>query len=216
MEKRTAEILHEFGPYPEVECVHGVTYDGSHVWLAAGKAMHAIAPSSGEVTRTVDVSADAGTAFDGRYLYQIAEGRIHKIDPASGHVVETIPAPGEGDDSGLAWSEGSLWVGQHHSRKIHQVDPETGAILQTLESDRMVTGVTWVDGEFWHGTWENDKSDVRQIDPRTGQVLMQIEMPEGSGVSGLESNGSDQFYCGGGRSGTIRVIRRPRLAPDSR
>jgi hypothetical protein len=34
-------------------------------------------------------------------------------------------------------------------------------------------------------------------------------MPEGVGVSGLESDGADQFFCGGGSSGKIRAVRRP-------
>ena len=108
----------------------------------------------------------------------------------------------------MAWAEGSLWVGQYRSRKIHQVDPETGKVLRVIESNRFVTGVTWVDGELWHGTWEGDESDLRHIDPKTGEGLEQIEMPQGVGVSGLESNGSDQFFCGGGRSGVIRAVRR--------
>ena len=111
---------------------------------------------------------------------------------------------------GLAWAEGTLWVGQHRGRKIHQIDPETGAILRTIESNRVVTGVTWVDGELWHGTWEGDESDVRRVDPRTGKVLERLEMPAGVGVSGLESDGGDQFFCGGGRSGKVRAVRRPR------
>ena len=126
----------------------------------------------------------------------------------TGRVLATIPAPGGGGDSGLAWAEGSLWVGQYRERKIHQVDPETGAILRTIESNRFVTGVTWIDGELWHGTWESDESDLRRVDPRTGEVLESIEMPPGVSVSGLESDGHDQFFCGGGKSGKIRAVRR--------
>ena len=121
----------------------------------------------------------AGTAFDGQHLFQIAEDRIQKIDPKTGQVLATIPAPGGGGDSGLAWAEGTLWVGQYRGRKIHQIDPETGAILRTIESNRFVTGVTWVDGELWHGTWEGDESDLRRIDPQTGEVLERLEMPPG-------------------------------------
>ena len=99
---------------------------------------------------------------------------------------------------------------QYRERKIHQVDPETGAILRTIESNRFVTGVTWVDGELWHGTWEGDESDVRRIDPQTGEVLERLEMPPGVGVSGLESDGGDRFFCGGGNSGKVRAVRRPR------
>jgi glutamine cyclotransferase len=189
--------------------VCGVTYDGQQVWFAAGDKLIALDPASGKTLRSIDVAAHAGTAFDGQHLFQIDEGRIQKIDPKTGRVLGTIPAPGDGC-SGLAWAEGTLWVGQYEDRKIHQVDPQTGAILRTIESNRFVTGVTWVDGELWHGAWEGDESDLNRIDPRTGEVLERLEMPLGVGVSGLESDGGDQFFCGGGSSGTLRTVRRPR------
>ncbi len=204
-----AEILREYGPFAGAEQVHGVTFDGRCVWFASGDRLNALDPASGEVLRSIDAAAHAGTAFDGRHLFQIAEGRIQKIDPATGQVLASIPAPG-GGDSGLAWAEGTLWVGQYRDRKIHQVDPQTGAILRTIESNRVVTGVTWVDGELWHGTWEGEESDVRRVDPRTGELLESLEMPPGAGVSGLESDGRDRFFCGGGSSGKVRVVRRPR------
>jgi glutamine cyclotransferase len=205
-----AEIVREYGPFPGVEHVHGVTYDGERVWFASGEKLNALDPESGKTVRSIDVAARAGTAFDGKHLFQIAEGRIRKIDPKTGRVLNTIPAPGAGNDSGLAWAEGTLWVGQYRERKIYQVDPDTGAILRTIESNRFVTGVTWVDGELWHGTWEGDESDLRRIDPRTGEVLESLDMPQGTMVSGLESDGRDQFFCGGGKSGKIRAVRRPR------
>jgi glutamine cyclotransferase len=212
VKRATAEIVREYGPFPGVANVGGVTYDGERVWFAAGDALRAFDPASGRTLQAIDVAADAGTAFDGRHLFQIAEDRIHKIDPVTGKVVATIPAPGGGGDSGLAWAEGTLWVGHYRSRKIHQVDPETGAILRTIESNRFVTGVTWTGGELWHATWEGDESDLRRVDPATGEVLERLEMPPGVGVSGLESDGGDRFFCGGGRSGKVRAVRRPRRA----
>ncbi|MFZ0790512.1 MAG: hypothetical protein WAM94_12925 [Chromatiaceae bacterium] len=207
---RQAEILREYGPYPGMPNIHGVTFDGAHVWFARGESIVAFDPKSGTLVRELAIAGDAGTAFDGTHLYQIAEGRIDKIDPASGDVVASIPAPGHGADSGLAWADGSLWVGQYRERKIHRIDPETGIILRTIESNRFVTGVTWVDGELWHGTWEGDESDIRRIDPQSGAVLEQLEMPRGTGVSGLESDGAELFYCGGGPSGKVRTVRRPK------
>jgi glutamine cyclotransferase len=206
----TAEIIREYGPFRDVENVAGVTYDGQHVWFAAGDALTAFDPASGTALRSIDVAAHAGTAFDGEHLFQIAEARIQKIDPNTGRVLATIPAPGGGGDSGLAWAEGSLWVGQYRERKIHQIDPETGAILRTIESNRFVTGVTWVDGELWHATWEGDESDLRRVDPRTGEVFEKLDMPPGAHVSGLESDGGDRFYCGGETSGRVRAVRRPK------
>ncbi|MFC7517927.1 hypothetical protein ACFQUU_23230 [Herbaspirillum sp. GCM10030257] len=210
-----AEIVREYGPFAGADCVNGVTHDGSHVWAATGAKLVAFNPESGEQIRTLDHACDAGTAFDGKFLYQIAETRIDKIDPATGGVVASIPAPGKGNDSGLAWAEGSLWVGQYRDRKIYQIDPETGALRRTIESNRFVTGVTWVDGELWHGTWEGDDSDIRRIDPQSGAVLEQLKMPRGTGVSGLESNGADLFYCGGGGSGKVRAVRRRKSASGS-
>jgi glutamine cyclotransferase len=209
---RAAEIVREYGPFAGAERIHGVTHDGRRVWAATGAKLIAFDPETGELARTLDLVGDAGTAFDGTHLYQIAEARIDKIDPATGSVVASIPAPGSGSDSGLAWAEGSLWVGQYRDRKIHQVDPRTGAILRTIESNRFVTGVTWVDGELWHGTWEGDDSDIRRIDPESGEVLERLEMPPGTAVSGMESDGAGLFYCGGGSSGKIRAVRRPKGA----
>lgn len=209
---RPAEIVREYGPFPGADSIAGVTHDGERVWAAVGARLLAFDPASGEVTRSLDRAGDAGTAFDGKHLWQIAEARIDKIDPATGAVLASIPAPGGGRDSGMAWAEGSLWVGQYRDRKIFQVDPDTGAILRTIESNRFVTGVTWVDGELWHGTWDGDESDIRRIDPSTGDVLERLEMPGGVGVSGLESDGAGLFYAGGGPSGKVRAVRRPARA----
>ncbi|MCS0497280.1 glutamine cyclotransferase [Ancylobacter sp. MQZ15Z-1] len=209
MKHSPAEIIREYGPFPEAKGVHGVSYDGRRIWFASGDRLNALDPDSGAIVGALSVPADAGTAFDGRHLFQIAEAAIHRIDPATGEVVAMIPAPGNGEDSGLAWAEGSLWVGQYRARKIYQVDPDTGAVLRTIETDRFVTGVTWVDGELWHGTWQDETCDVRRIDPQTGEVMERLDMPAGTVVSGLESDGADRFFCGGATSGKLRVVRRP-------
>jgi glutamine cyclotransferase len=210
MKRSNAEIVREYGPFPGADRVNGVSYDGRHVWFASGDKLNAFDPSSGTMQRSIDVAAHAGTAFDGQHLFQIADDRIQKIDPNTGRVLATIPAPGEGGHSGLAWAEGSLWVGEYRNRKIHQINPDTGAVLRTIESNRFVTGVSWVGEQLWHATWEGDQSDLRRIDPQTGEVLESVEMPRGVGISGLESDGHDQFFCGGGNSGTIRAVRKPR------
>jgi glutamine cyclotransferase len=218
MKPSKAEVVREYGPFPQADRVNGVTYDGQNVWFASGEKLHAFDPISGQPVRSLEVAAHAGTAFDGKHIFQLAEDRIQKIDPQSGRVLATIPAPAGGGDSGLAWAEGTLWVGHARGRKIQQIDPETGAILRTIESNRFVTGVTWVDGELWHGIWEGEESEVRRVDPQSGEVLESLVMPAGTGVSGLESDQGDLFFCGGGRSGKVRAIRRPRsgLPPKTR
>jgi streptogramin lyase len=209
MKRSSATILREYGPFPGVSQIGGVSYDGANIWIAAGDSLNAINAESGETARKFDLPAHAGTAFDSRHLFQLSGEHIQKIDPDNGRVLATIPAP-EGGASGMAWAEGSLWVGQHRARKIHQVDPETGRILRSLDSNRFVTGVTWADGELWHATWENDESELRRIDPTSGAVLEQVGMPKDIAVSGLEWNGRDAFYCGGATSGKVRVVKKPR------
>ena len=209
MKRSAAEIIEEYGPFPDIAGVHGVTCDGQQVWFASGDRLNALDPATGQPMRSIDITAHAGTAFDGRHLFQLAEDRIQKIDPDTGRVLATIPAPDGGGGSGLAWAEGTLWVGQYRERKIHQVDPQTGAVLRTIESNRFVTGVTWIEGELWHGTWEGEESEVRHIDPRSGDVLESLQMPAGVVVSGLGADG-DRLFCGGGPSGKLRVVRRPR------
>jgi glutamine cyclotransferase len=216
MDKASAEIVQEYGPFADTDQVNGVTYDGEHVWIAVGDKLTAFDPADGATRRSIAVGAHAGTAFDGEHLFQLAEDRIQKIDPRTGRVIATIPAPGSGGDSGLTWAEGTLWVGQYRDRKIHQIDPDTGAILRTIESNRFVTGVTWVDGELWHATWEGEESELRRVDPRTGKVLERLQLPDGVTVSGLESDGGDRFFCGGGSSAKVRAVRRPRRAKPPR
>ncbi|CAI8923467.1 PQQ-binding-like beta-propeller repeat protein [Pseudomonas sp. YuFO20] len=209
MKQSAAEILREYGPFADVDAVHGVTWDGEQVWFATTDKLHALDPDSGHLLRSLDVAGHAGTAFDGTHLFQIAEDRIQKVDPSTGEILSTIPAPGGGNDSGLTWAEGSLWVGQYRERKIHQIDPETGKVLRTLQSNRFVTGVTWVEGALWHGTWEGEEGELRRVDSSTGEVLESLRLPAGIGVSGLESDGGERFFCGGGNSGRVRVVRRP-------
>lgn len=210
MKKSDAEVLREYGPFPGSPKIHGVSYDGERVWFGAGDSLRSFDPASGETRRTLNVAAHAGTAFDGKHLWQIAESRIQKIDPDTGRVLATIPAPGNGGDSGMAWAEGSLWVGEYRARKIHQVDPETGRVLRSIESNRFVTGVSWVDGELWHATWEGDESELRRIDARSGDVQESLAMPAGKFISGLESDGAERFFCGGGPTGIVRAVRRPK------
>lgn len=210
MKHSPAQILREYGPFPGADRVGGVTFDGETVWFASGDRLNAFDPYTGAPLRSIEVSADAGTAFDGKFLFQITEERIDKIDPATGKIVATIPAPGGGGDSGLAWAEGSLWVGNYRGRTIQQIDPDSGKVLRTISSDRFVTGVTWVDGDLWHATYEEGASDIRRIDPQSGKVLELLDMPPGAELSGLESDGGERFFCGGGTTGKIRAVRRPR------
>ncbi len=189
-----------------------MTFDGEQVWFASGEQLQALDPESGTLTHALDVACDAGTAFDGQYIYQLDQGRIRKVDPHTGRVVSTIPTPVLAGASGMAWAEGSLWVGHFTDRKILELDPETGKILSEVVSDRFITGVSFCDGELWHATQENERSEIRRVDRKTSEVLERLELPAGIIVSGLEADGKGRFFCGGGKSGKLRVVKRPATA----
>lgn len=192
--------------------VHGVTFDGTDVWFADGEHLRSFDPVTGKEKRKLAVPCAAGTAFDGERFYQVDKGEILTIDPATGDILARVPAPSE-NAAGLTWAEGSLWVGMYRERKIHRLDPKTGKIQHTIDSARFVTGVTFVDGDLWHGTWEGDESDIRHVDKETGEVLEALPMPKGTVVSGLEFDGKETLFAGGGKSGKVRALRRPKRRP---
>jgi DNA-binding beta-propeller fold protein YncE len=182
---KQAEVLAEYGPFPGVDHIHGVTHDGHDAWIAVGDRLQAVAPD-GTLGRSLPVRAQAGTAFDGRHLYQIADGRIQKVDPATGNVLAIVPAPPSADYAGLTWAEGALWVAQYQGRRILKIDPDTGRVLRTVQSDRLITGVTFADGDLWHGSIEGGQGELRRVDAQSGEVLDALAMPGGAYVSGLE------------------------------
>jgi PQQ-like domain len=210
-EAKPAEIVAEYGPFDAVDMVHGVTFDGEHVWFGHDGGLVAFDPADSREVARLDVTADAGTAFDGKHLWQIAGLSIQKIDRRTGQILATLPAPG-GQSSGLAYADGALWVGQYRDRKILKLDAQTGRVLKTIESDRFVTGVTFSEGELWYGTMGGDlPSEIRRVDPDTGAVRERLQMPGGMQVSGLEA-AADVFYAGAHRQErtAVRAVRRPK------
>jgi hypothetical protein len=206
---KQAEVLAEYGPFPGIEQIHGVTHDGHHAWIAVGDRLQEVAPN-GSLGRSVPVRASAGSAFDGKHFYQIADGQIQKVDPATGEVLRMVPIPPSADYAGLTWAEGALWVAEYQGRRILKIDPETGRVLRAVRSDRMITGVTFAGGELWHGAVEANQAELRRVDPDSGEVRESLAMPGGAYVSGLEYDGEGRFYAGGGKSGRLRVVRHPK------
>jgi hypothetical protein len=207
IQRADAEVLADY-KFPGIEQVHGVTHDGHDAWIALGDRLQAVS-ADGTLGRAISVRAEAGSAFDGRHFYQLAAGTIQKVDPATGAVLATVPAPPDTDYAGLTWAEGALWVGQYRGRRILKLDPDTGRVLRTVQSDRLVTGVTFAEGELWHGAIEGGQAELRRVEPSSDEVLEALVMPDAF-VSGLEYDGKDCFYAGGGKSGRLRVIRRPK------
>ncbi len=203
---REAVVAREIRPFEDLGRVRGVTFDGTHVWFARDDEVVELDPATEKVVRRLSApGASAGTAFDGELLYQLAKDEILVIRPADGRIVRKLAAPTKGINSGMAWADGYLWIGQFRESRINKVDPRTGEVVKTLTSDRFVTGVTVVDGAVWHGASEDGKGcELRRL-AADGTVEEALEVPVKS-ISGVESDGEGGFWCGGD-GGTLRLIR---------
>ena len=205
------------GPFRASNSVDGVTYDGQHVWIAAARRAERL--RSGERTRRCARSTSPRTRAPpstASICFRSPRSASRRSIPRPASVLATIPAPGGGGDSGLAWAEGSLWVGQYRERKIHQVDPETGAILRTIESNRFVTGVTWVDGELWHGTLGRRRErTASHRSAKPAKCWSSWRCQRASRCPGSNPMARDRFFCGGGSSGKVRAVSRPAREPQT-
>jgi outer membrane protein assembly factor BamB len=200
------DIVKEYVPI-EGSKVHGVTFDGKLVWYATDDAIVGFDPESEKVVKRLDVPANAGTAFDGENIYQLAGGEILVVRPTDGRVLRKMPAPGKGMDSGMAYADGHLWVGQYRDAKIHKIDAKTGEVVKTLSSDRFVTGVSCVDGALWHGVSDDAReSELRRV-REDGTIAEVLTFPAGVHVAGVESDNKGGFWCGG-EAGKLRLVRR--------
>jgi outer membrane protein assembly factor BamB len=190
--------------------VHGVTFDGETVWYASDDAIVGVDPKAERVTKRIPVQADAGTAFDGTHLYQLTSDKILVVDPNNGNVVREMKAPGprKGCNSGMAYADGFLFVGDYEDGRIHKVDAKTGEITKTLSSDRWVTGVSCIDGALWHATGNNGEGppQIRRL-ADDGTVEEILEVKGARYISGLEGDGNGGFWCGG-EDGKLRHVRR--------
>jgi hypothetical protein len=136
-------------------------------------------------------------------LFQLAEDRIQKIDQ-TGRVLATIGARRRRDGPDVGGRD--ALGGTVRDRKIHQVDPDTGAILRTIESNTSSpVSRGWT--ESWHATWEGDSL------PRRSQTGGPGEHRHAARRRCLRARvDGDQFFTGGGRSGKVRAVRRPKRA----
>lgn len=204
--RSAAKVVREYVPIDENK-IHGVTFDGKLVWFARDGELVAFDPDAEKVIRRHEVKdAGAGTAFDGKHLYQLAKTEIVVVEPDTGRVVRRMPAPGKGDNSGMAWADGFLWIGQFKNTQIHKVDARTGEVVKTLASDRFVTGVSCVDGALWHGAaYDGKPTELRKL-AADGTVEEILEVPV-AGVAGVEADGRGGFWCAG-ENGRLRLVQK--------
>jgi hypothetical protein len=206
MQSSEAEVVREYVPLDD-RSIQGVTFDGKRVWFARDDELVAFDPATEKVVQRHRVpNARAGTAFDGAHLYQLANEEILVIRPSDGRVVRRLPAPGKGHNSGMAWADGYLFIGQYREARIHKVDAKTGEIVKTLTSDRFVTGVSCIDGALWHGVSDDSKAPELRRLAADGTVEEAMTVPVDH-ISGVEGTPDGAFWCGG-EKGKLRLVRR--------
>jgi outer membrane protein assembly factor BamB len=214
-----AEILAEFD-IPGVTQIHGVTFDGTHIWFAGSTAkgddLHCVDPTTGKLVRRLGrTDCSCGLAFDGKHLWQVCADGLHQIDRQTGRTLRKLPPPEAPELCGLAYHDGCLWVGSFGGRRILKLDLQTGAVLATIPSDRLVTGVTWIGNELWHGTYpEADDDDapgeLRAVDSTTGAVRKRVHVANGTRISGTEYDGHERIWFGARRGGrdSLQAVRK--------
>jgi outer membrane protein assembly factor BamB len=170
---RTAEITAEF-TIPGITCIHGVTFDGTHVWFAAGPGddIHCVDPATGALVKSFGrTDCNAGLAFDGRHLWQIASERIDCIDRATGKTLRTIRS--DRLVTGVTWAGAELWHGTYpedensiEPGELREIDPESGAVRQSvhLPAGTLVSGTEFDGrGRIWLGSLERKKATLRAV-----------------------------------------------------
>ena len=203
---RPASVVREFMPIDEGS-IHGVTFDGTLVWFARNDELIAFDPASEKVVKKHSIpAANAGTAFDGKHLYQLAGPDIFVIEPSDGKIVRKLAAPTAGQNSGMAYADGFLWIGQYRDSRILKVDATTGEVVKTLSSDRFVTGVSCVEGALWHGAVSEGMSPELRRLAADGTVEETLTVPVEM-IAGVESNGRGQFWCAGSK-GKLRLVKK--------
>jgi len=94
-----------------------------------------------------------------------------------------------------ATCEGALWVGAKRSLKV---DPADGRLLKRVTVERLVTGVTWAEGELWHGAGADEwAGGVLRVDPNSGAETLRLECPTPTDIAGIEYEATrGVFWCG--------------------
>lgn len=125
-----------------------------------------------------------GVTFDGRRLWFATGTSPRALDPGNRKTPRSID---------VAAREGTAIDGRHPFQlaedRIQNIDPVAGRVLAAIPATGggAGSGLTWAEG-----------------------TREQLDLPAGMGVPGLESDGGEPFVCGGGGSGKVRAIRRPR------
>ena len=146
-----------------------------------------------------------GVTHDGTHVWAATGERLLGIEPGSGSIARTLAVA---CDAGSAFD--GTWLYQVAEARIDKIDPATGAVVASIPAPGHGgdSGLAWAEGSLWVGQYRERR--IHRIDPATGAVLERLAMPPGIGVSGLESDGGGLFYCGGGTSGKVRAVRRPK------
>ena len=181
-----------------------------HVWFAAGDKLNALDPASGNTVRSIDVAAPCRHRVR-RPAPVPDRRRPHPQDRSAHRPRARAPSLPPAAAATRGWPgpkarSGSASTASARSTRSIPRPARSCAPSSPTASSPASRGSTASCGT---APGKATRANCALI-PATGEVLERLEMPAGVGVSGLESDGGDRFFCGGGPSGRLRTVRRPR------
>jgi YVTN family beta-propeller protein len=159
-----------FGP-------HGVSSDGTHVWVVNGapssNSVTELDASTGAVVQTIGVgSGAAAISSDGTHVWVVNEGAnsVTEIDASTGAVVQTI---GVGNFPDAVSSDGThVWVTNSGDNTVTELNASTGAVVQTIGVGTSPSGVSSDGTDVW--VTNDDDNTVTELDASTGAIVQTI------------------------------------------
>jgi hypothetical protein len=188
--------------------IHGATFDGKRLVVAAGNRLVRLVPQSGRAVDQLETFPDrGGIAYDGRHLWQHSGGRVQQLDPRTGFVLRSI-SPRLADIAGLECIGDDLLVLHAAGRALARVETLDATAVANVELGATLRGLAWVARELWSST----AGQLCRVDPASGRIVARLAMPSGIAVSDVAGDAEGLVWCVDGRDRRVRAFATSRKA----
>jgi len=204
MPGQVAQLVREHVVEQVDDAIHGVTFDGRRLVLAAGYRLFRLIPDSCRLVDELETfPARGGLAYDGRHLWQHSEGHIEQLDPRTGLVVKAI-APELEDLTGLECVGPDLLLLHAGGRRLARVETLDAKPVADVEVGPRLRGLGWVGGLLWSAA----PDQLCRLDPVTGRIVARFALPPQVEVSDLAGDAEGHVWCVDGGSRLVRAFVR--------
>ncbi|HZU85797.1 MAG TPA: hypothetical protein VE987_22885 [Polyangiaceae bacterium] len=182
--------------------LHGATFDGRRLVLAAGNRLLRLVPDSGRVVDQLETFPEpGGLAYDGRCLWQCSEGRVQRLDARTGSVVRAISLR-LGELAGLECIGHDLLVLHAAGRAMSRVETFDATALVDVAASAPMRGLAWVGGQLWSSMagW------LCRVDAASARVAARVSIAQGIDVIDLAGDDAGRIWCVDGRSRVLRAF----------